>query len=66
MKQEFFSDFTDVELALYDSERTIFNVDVAVNNSSTINMNITPWSRAVGEKFWYNGEIYTITGVTES
>jgi|GEM_PF-3340241 len=66
MKQQTYEGFTEVELAIYDMERTLFTVDVAVNNSSTINMNITPGSRAVGEKFWYNGEIYTITGVTES
>lgn len=66
MKQQTYEGFTEVELAIYDMERTLFTVDVAVNNRSTINMNITPGSRAVGEKFWYNGEIYTITGVTES
>ncbi len=66
MKQQTYEGFTEVELAIYDMERTLFAVDVAVNNSSTINMNITPGSRAVGEKFWYNGEIYTITGVTGS
>lgn len=66
MKQQTYEGFTEVELAIYDMERTLFAVDVAVNNSSTINMNITPGSRTVGEKFWYNGEIYTITGVTGS
>lgn len=66
MKQQNYEGFTEVELAIYDMERTLFAVDVAVNNSSTINMNITPGSRTVGEKFWYNGEIYTITGVTGS
>lgn len=66
MKQQNYEGFTEVELAIYDMERTLFAVDVAVNNSSTINMNITPGSRTVGEKFWYNGEIYTITGATES
>jgi len=65
MKQQTFEAFTAVELALYDMERTVFGVDVTVNNSATINMNITPGSRTAGEKFWHNGEIYTITGVTE-
>jgi hypothetical protein len=63
---ETFESFSDLELAVYDLERELFAVDVAVNNSSTISMNITPGLRTVGEKFWYNGEIYTITGVTES
>lgn len=66
MKEQTFEGFTAVELAIYDMERTLFAVDVAVNNSSTISMNITPGSRTVGEKFWHNGEIYTITGVTGS
>lgn len=66
MKQELFSDFTDVEFALYDSERTIFKVDVAVNNSATISMAVTPGTRTVGEKFYYNGQIYTITNVVAS
>lgn len=65
MKQQTYEGFTEVELAIYDMERTLFAVDAAVNNSATINMNITPGSRTVGEKFWHNGEIYTITGVTE-
>ena len=66
MKRQTYEGFTDVELAIYDMERTLFAVDVAVNNSSTINMNITPGSRAVGEKFWYNGQVYTITNVVQS
>jgi len=66
MKEQTFEGFTAVELAIYDMERTLFAVDVAVNNSSTISMNITPGSRTVGEKFWHNGEVYVITGVTES
>jgi len=59
-----FSGFTDVELAIYDLSRELFTVDVAVNNSASIAMNITPGSRAVGEKFYYNGAVYTITAVT--
>lgn len=66
MTAQTFSDFTDVELAIYDLEREKFKVDVAVNNSATISMNITPGSRTVGEKFYHNGAVYTITGVTAS
>jgi Membrane protein involved in colicin uptake len=66
MAQQTFEDFTAIELAIYDMERENFNVDVEVDNTATIAMNITPGSRTVGEKFWHNGEIYTITGVTES
>ena len=61
-----FSGFTDVELAIYDLSRELFTVDVAVNNSATIAMNIIPGSRAAGEKFYYGGSVYTITAVTAS
>lgn len=63
---ETFESFSDLELAVYDLERELFEVDVDVSTSATISMNITPGSRVVGEKFWFNGQIYTITGVTES
>ncbi len=62
---ETFESFSDLELAVYDLEREAFVVDVDVSASATISMNITPGSRVVGEKFWFNGQIYTITGVTE-
>jgi hypothetical protein len=61
-----FSGFTGVELAIYDLSRELFTVDVAVSNSATIAMNIIPGSRTVGEKFYYNGSVYTITAVTAS
>ena len=63
---ETFESFSDLELAIYDLEREVFEVDVDVSASATISMNITPGSRTIGEKFWFNGQIYTITGVTES
>ena len=66
MKSQTFDNFTDIELALYDKSRELFDVNVAVNNSATISMNITPGSRTVGEKFYYNGQVYTITNVVES
>ena len=66
MVSQNFSDFTNVELAIYDLLREQFMVTVAVNSSPTISMNITPGSRTVGEKFYYNGEVYTITNVVAS
>ena len=66
MKSQNFSDFTNVELAIYDLLREKFMVTVAVSNSPTISMNITPGSRTIGEKFYYNGEVYTITNVVAS
>lgn len=66
MNSQNFSDFTNVELAIYDLLREQFLVTVAVSNSPTISMNITPGSRTIGEKFYYNGEVYTITNVVAS
>ena len=66
MKSQNFSDFTNVELAIYDLLREKFMVTVAVSNSPTISMNITPGSRTIGEKFYHNGEVYTITNVVAS
>lgn len=66
MKQETYTGFTDLELALYDAERELFEVDVDVSASTTISMDITPGSRTVGEKFLYGGEVYTIANVVES
>lgn len=63
---ETFESFSDLELAIYDLEREVFEVDVDVSASATISTNITPGSRTIGEKFWFNGQIYTITGVAES
>lgn len=66
MKSQTFDNFTDIELALYDKNRELFDVSVAVNNSATISMNITPGSRTIGEKFFFNGAVYTITNVVQS
>ena len=66
MNSQNFSDFTNVELAIYDLLREQFLVTVAVSNSPTISMNITPGSRTIGEKFYYGGEVYTITNVVAS
>ena len=66
MDSQNFSDFTNVELALYDLQRELFTVTVNVSNSATISMNITPGSRTIGEKFIHNGEVYTITNVVAS
>lgn len=66
MNSQNFSDFTNVELAIYDLLREQFLVTVAVSNSPTISMDITPGSRTIGEKFYYNGEVYTITNVVAS
>lgn len=66
MLSQTFDNFTTLELAIYDLLRETFTVTPAISNSPTISMNITPGSRTVGEKFYYGGEIYTITNVVVS
>ncbi len=65
MDSQTFSDFAGVDLALYDKERVNFTITVGVTNSDTISMDIAPGSRTIGEKFFYNGDVYTITNVVE-
>ena len=58
-----FDSFKTVELAVYDSERQSINVDMAVNNSNTIEATVFPDSITVGDKFYLNGEIYIVNNV---
>jgi len=66
MLSQNFDNFTTLELAIYDLLRETFTVTVEVTASPTISMNITSGSRVIGEKFYYGGEVYTITNVVES
>jgi hypothetical protein len=58
-----FDSFKTVELAIYDSERKSINVDTNVDNSQTIEATVSPDSILVGDKFYFNGEIYTVDNV---
>ena len=58
-----FDSFKTVELAVYDSERQSINVDMAVNNSNTIEATVFSDSITVGDKFYLNGEIYIVNNV---
>lgn len=61
-----FSAFGNVELALYDKNRESFKIEVNVDNGTELNVTIPPGTKKVGDKFYYNGEVYTITGVREA
>jgi len=58
-----FDTFKNIELNLYDLERQSINVDADVNNSNTIEATVSPDSIAIGDKFYLNGEIYTVNNV---
>lgn len=66
MLSQNYDNFTTLELAIYDLLRETFTVTPAISNSPTISMNIKPGSRTIGEKFYYGGEVYTITNVAAS
>ncbi len=58
-----FDTFKNIELNLYDLERQSINVDADVNNSDTIEATVSPDSIVVGDKFYLNGEIYTVNSI---
>lgn len=58
-----FEEFKNVELALYDLNRESIKADVDVNNSNTIEATVSPDSIATGDKFYLNGEIYTVNSI---
>ena len=67
MKPQVFDNFNTLELALYyKGELKTLEMENNVSNSTQIDMMISPGSIAVGEKYYYNGEIYTVIGVQEA
>lgn len=66
MKPQIFDNFNTLELALYyKGELKTLEMENNVSNSAQIDMMISPGSIAVGEKYYYNGEVYTVIGVQE-
>lgn len=66
MKPQTFDNFNTLELALYyKGELKTLEMENNVSNSAQIDMMISPGSIAVGEKYYYNGEVYTVIGVQE-
>jgi len=65
-KQQQFSTFNNVELAVYDKDRQYINIDTDISNSNTIQVTVPPdsiISIIAGDKFYVNGQIYTVTSV---
>ena len=66
MKPQTFDNFNTLELALYyKGELKTLEMENNVSNSTQIDVMISPGSIAVGEKYYYNGEVYTVIGVQE-
>lgn len=65
LEQKFDGEFSNVELAIYDKDREYFEVDNNVEDDTEIEMMLSPGSREAGERFYYDGEVYTITSVEE-
>lgn len=66
LPQKFDENFNNIELAIYDIERENFEVDNSVSNSTQIQITIQPGKINVGDKYYYNGEVYEVTGVSEA
>ncbi len=66
MKPQVFDDFNALELALYyKGEQKTLKVENNVFNSTQIDVMISSGSVTAGEKYYYNGEVYTVIGVQE-
>ncbi|QCH28097.1 hypothetical protein [Clostridium tyrobutyricum] len=61
--QEHFDDFKSVELAIYDSEREIVAPNGYTANSDKVDVTAIVGSISQGDKFYFNGEIYTVNSV---
>lgn len=65
MKPETFDNFDNIELIIYDKEREDIAVDTTVSNENKVQFMILPGAIVAGDKLYYNGETYTVTGVQE-
>lgn len=65
MKPQTFDNFNTLELALYYKGLKTLEVENNASNNTQIDVMISPGSIAVGEKYYYNGEVYTVIGVQE-
>lgn len=65
LSQKFDNIFNTLELSIYDKEREDVAVDNTVSNTNQIQLTIKPDSIVIGDKFYYNGQAYTITGLQD-
>lgn len=65
LSQKFDNIFNTLELSIYDKEREDVAVDNTVSSSNQIQLMVKPDSVVIGDKFYYNGTTYAVTGVQE-
>lgn len=64
MKNETFEIFNNLELNIYDSER--ITMDAMANSiNNKLKVLVTPGSIAPGDRFYYKGEVYTVSSIAE-
>ena len=66
LPQKFDESINNIELAIYDIDRESYQVDNSVSNSTQIQITIQPGEISIGDKYYYNGEVYEVTGVSEA
>lgn len=66
LSQKFDNIFNTLELSIYDKEREDVTVDNTVSNNNQIQLTVKPDSVVIGDRFYYNGTAYTVTGVVEA
>lgn len=66
LPQKFDASINNIELAIYDIDRESYQVDNSVSNSTQIQITIQPGKISIGDKYFYNGEVYEVTGVSEA
>ena len=66
LSQKFDNIFNTLELSIYDKEREDVAVDNTVSNTNQIQLTVKPDSVFIGDRFYYNGQAYTITGLQEA
>ena len=60
LSQKFDNIFNTLELSIYDKEREDVVVDNAVSSSNQIQLTVKPDSVFIGDRFYYNGQVYTM------
>lgn len=64
MKNETFENFNNLELNIYDSGR--ITMDAMANSiNNKLKVLVTPGSIAPGDRFYYKGEVYTVSSIAE-
>lgn len=64
MKNQTFENFNNLELNIYDSGRITMNA-MANSINNKLKVLVTPGSIVPGDRFYYKGEVYTVSSIAE-